>query len=325
MTEPGGLMRREIAAQPAMLRRLLELPVDADVVEAIRRRRPAHLQLVARGTSGHSALHTKYLAEALLGLPVVIVAPSVVTSLGGSPWGRGDVVIAISQSGASPDLVACVASARAAGALTLAFVNAAGSPLGHAAEHELALGAGEEVAVAATKSYTASLLALTRLVAALAPVPPEWPWAEIPDAVERMLSDISMAHAGRVALEGASSAIVLGRSYEYATAREAALKIMETCAIPTLAYSSAEFQHGPLAAVGPSTAVLATAGVDADVLDACRRAGAHVVSAPGSTLPPELAPLADIVPFQMLALEASIARGLDPDSPPVLAKATLTL
>jgi glucosamine--fructose-6-phosphate aminotransferase (isomerizing) len=123
----------------------------------------------------------------------------------------------------------------------------------------------------------------------------------------------------------ATTAVVLGRSYSYATAREGALKIMETCALPSLAYSTAEFRHGPLAAVGPGTVVLVTGDVEPAMLTACRGAGAHVILAPRSELRRELAPIADIVPFQLLAREASLAKGLDPDRPAVLMKATLTL
>lgn len=325
MTVPGELMRAEIAEQPSMLRRLLAEDSDPSVVDAIRRRNPAHLQLLARGTSGHAALHAKYLAESLLGIPVIIVTPSVVTMLGGTPWGEDDVVVAVSQSGASLDLVACVESANAAGSLTIAYVNAQDSPLGGAAGIEAPLGAGPELAVAATKSYTASLVALTRLIVALAPDGPGWDWEAVPDAVDGLVRDTAWLSDAVAALAEATSAVVLGRAFGYATAREAALKIMETCSLPTLAYSTAEFRHGPIAAVGSGTVVLATREVEPELLAACGSAGARVIVAPVSSLTPELASIADVVPFQLLALESSLARGLDPDRPTVLAKATLTL
>lgn len=325
MTAPGSLMRAEIAEQPGMVRRLLAEPVDAAVVDRIRDRRPAHLQLVARGTSGHAGIHLKYLAERVLALPVVIVAPSVVTVLGGSPWNGGDVVLAISQSGASPDLVGCLDSARRAGALTVAMVNAPGSPLADAAELTVDLGAGPELAVAATKSYTAALTAVGRLVEELAPEPTGWAWDAVAPAVEELLRETGWLPSAVDALAEAESVVVLGRAFSYATAREAALKIMETCALPTLAYSSAEFWHGPLAAVGRGTVVVVTGEVDAALVAACASAGARVVVPPRSALSPELAPIADIVPLQLLALESSLSRGLDPDRPAVLAKATRTL
>jgi len=325
MTTPGEFMLREIAEQPAMLARLATVPVAADVLAAIGGLNPPHLQLVARGTSGHAGLHAKYLAEAVLGLPVVVVAPSVVTRLGGSPWSPRDVVIAVSQSGASPDLIACVRSARAAHALTIAYVNAENSELAASADIAVGLDAGPELAVAATKSYTASLLALTRLVAALAPEDPGWEWHQIEPAAEALLADSGWLDEAVSALGSATSAVVLGRSYSYATAREAALKIMETCALPCLAYSSAEFRHGPLAAVGPGTVVLVTGEVDPDLVAVCRSAGGRVVVAPRSELRPELSPIVDIVPFQMLARSVSLAKGLDPDRPTVLQKETRTL
>lgn len=325
MSAPGELMRAEIAEQPAMLRRLLAHDADLSIADAIRRREPAHLQLLARGTSGHAALHAKYLAESVLGLPVVVVAPSVVTMLGGAPWCEDDVVLAVSQSGASLDLVACVESANSAGALTVAYVNAADSPLGAVAAIEAPLGAGPELAVAATKSYTASLLALSRLVAGLAGDQSGWDWDTVPDAVGRLGRDTGWLTEAVAALIDATAVVVLGRAYAYATAREAALKIMETCSLPTLAYSTAEFRHGPIAAVGPGVVVFATGEVESGLLAACRAAGAQVFVAPQSGLTPALASIADIVPFQVLALESSLARGLDPDHPAVLAKATLTL
>lgn len=325
MTGPGSLMRAEIAEQPSMLRRLLAAPVEPRLVEAIRRQGAPHLQVVARGTSGHAALHLKYLAERVLGWPVVIVAPSVVTLLGGSPWTPRDVVLAISQSGASPDLVTCLASASESGALTIAMVNSPGSPLEAEAGIPIGLGAGPELAVAATKSYTAALLAVTRLVETLAPEPTGWDWDAVPTAAEELAGAADWVRTASAALAEATSAVVLGRAFGYATAREAALKIMETCELPTLAYSSAEFRHGPLAAVGRGTVVLATGDVDQGLLDACATAGARVLTAPRSGLAPELAPIAEIVPFQVLALESSISRGLDPDRPVVLAKATRTL
>lgn len=320
----GSAMRREIAEQPGLVSALLARSRPVDLAAEIRGRRPDHLQIVARGTSGHAALHVKYLAESRLGLPLAIVAPSVVTQLDGAPWRRDDIVLAASQSGASPDLTACVASARAVGALTIAFVNAPGSALADAAERVEPLHAGEEVAVAATKSYTATLVALGRLVDALEPAR-ETDWSALPAELGAILEDDSWLPSAVDRVTSADAIAVLGRGFGFATAREAALKIMETCGIPSLAYSSAEFRHGPIAFVGPKVVVIAVGDVDADLLAACRARGAEIVAPPRSRLAPELRPIAEILPLQQLALECAIALGRDPDRPEALSKATLTL
>jgi len=326
----GSAMAAEIAEQPALFAKLTAPSAagwaEAAAVAALVQDRGAdRLQVVARGTSGHAAIALKYLAESVLGLPVVIVAPSVVTQLGGSPWSRNDVVLGISQSGASPDIVACIASARSAGASTVAYVNTPQSPLADAAEHSIDLRAGHEKAVAATKSYTATLLALMQLVAALAPRALTWPWASLAPEAERLLAPSSEMNELAYRIVSARCVVTLGRGYGYATAREAALKIMETCEVPALAYSTAEFMHGPIAAAGPGTLVLTTGAVDPEIVKRCRHRGSEVVALPIGAGVGTLGPLTDIIPFQFLAREAAVLSGKDPDNPTALKKATLTL
>lgn len=322
----GELMRAEIGQQPhlaaELVRRTDITALGAELAARFGARPSARVQLLGRGTSGNAAVYAKYLIERRLRTPAALVAPSVFTQGHAEPWGREDLVIAISQSGASPDLVACLEAARRAGAQTVAVTNTADSPLAQRAEAVVAVGAGEELAVAATKSYTLSLLALAQLTYGMggAAVPHA---AALAGAIEHHLTDHRWRRAAS-SVGHARALYVLGRGYANATAREAALKIMETSAVPALAFSSAEFRHGPVAALGADTPVLLT-GPDEELASECRRRGAPVIEMPVSDLPPEIAPIADIVPFQLAALEASLQAGLDPDRPPALAKATRTL
>ncbi len=159
----------EIREQPDVAARLLLAgpPMLAGVATEVRRRGIGLVVIAARGTSDHAAVYAQYVLGARNGLTVALAAPSLVTLYGASPRYGNALVIGLSQSGQSPDVVGVVEAARAQGALTLAITNAPGSPLAVAAEHNLDLGAGEERSVAATKTYTAELLAVALLSAAL--------------------------------------------------------------------------------------------------------------------------------------------------------------
>lgn len=322
----GQMMRAEIAEQPRLVAEMSHrtdiTALGVRLAARLGERGTARIQLLGRGTSGNAAVYAKYLIERQLHVPATLIAPSVFTRAGVEPWGRSDFVIAISQSGASPDLVACLESARRAGALTLAVTNTVDGPLAAAAEAVVPIRAGEERAVAATKSYTLSLLALAQLVHGLG-----GDSLPAPDVLEHAVAtqlDSPVPAEAAVLIGAARAVLVLGRGYANATAREAALKIMETTAVPALAFSSAEFRHGPVAALAPDTPVLLT-GRDDELADECRRRGAPVLQMPVADLPPAIGPVADIVPFQLTALHASLRAGLDPDRPPALAKATRTL
>lgn len=322
-------MEREIREQPELLARLAMRTEPGELAAAVLARRPAVIQFVARGTSGHVAVYAKYLIEATSGIPVSIVTPSTVTLHGGAPWREDGVVIAISQSGESPDLVACVRSARETGAFTVTLTNSPDSTLARAAELVLGFGAGPEVAVAATKSYVTSALLVAQLAAAL--VGQSWDFDRLAAAADRLVADRPGIVAGLVALESARAVVVLGRGYTFANAREAALKIMETCSLPALGFSSAEFLHGPIAVLGPDvvTLVLPDGGEDAAsraaALDRLRARGGTVLEWQPSPIDSRLAPIVDVIPMQLLALEHSRRIGLDADRPESLAKATATL
>jgi glutamine---fructose-6-phosphate transaminase (isomerizing) len=346
---PGILMAAEIAEQPDVWRRLLaetaapdsDLACAADLIASYR---PRFVQFVARGTSDHAALYGKYVAEIGLELPCGLVSPSTMTTYDARPDLTGVLMIGVSQSGGSPDLVRSLEVARECGALTIAITNKAESALARAAEAHVDVRAGTERAVAATKSYTAQLLALYLLLDRLRGGRGEAA-AALPD-----LADQVLAGDDRVALLAqryrfASRLVTTARGYSYPTAREAALKLMETSYLSAQAFSGADLLHGPLAMIEPQVPVLAVvaegvggdamgqvlprlAEQDADVFcvgraDAVADAAVGVVLPPGT--PEELSPLLEIIPFQQLAQHLAIARGGNPDAPRGLRKVTETL
>ena len=352
-------MRREIEAIPAVVERFLAEGGDevAAAAAAIRAANPPFVALVARGTSDHAALHLRYLIEATLGIPTGLVAPSITTIYGASIDWRPGVVIAVSQSGRSPDLVAVIDAARDAGATTVTIANDADSPLAKAAAHVIDCRAGEERAVAATKSYVAQLAAGAALVAALdsrgtltAALP------TMPDVLASALGAAtrSVDDDAQIVEEFATSerSIVISRGFDYATALETALKLKETGRLFAEGYSSADFSHGPVVLSAPGVPVLAIRPPGAmgravgEGIDAARAAGgrpwvviagntesgdrgadgaAMTIALPlPANLPDALAPLATILPGQLLAEAVARRRGYDPDAPPGLHKVTLT-
>ncbi|MEP7056010.1 MAG: SIS domain-containing protein [Actinomycetota bacterium] len=341
----GHVMAAEIAEQPAVLERVLTegLPAIDAFVGAIAQRLPRFVLFTARGTSDNAALFAKYLVEVLLGLPAGLTSPSTTTAYGARPDMRDVLVVSVSQSGGSPDIVEATAIARECGALTLAVTNNATSALAGAAEFHLDVLAGPELALPATKTYTAQLLTLYLLVARLA----ERPLDDV-EALPQLAADVLAAAADMRDLamryRFASQLVVTARGYSHATAREAALKIMETSYLSAHAFSGADLLHGPLAMVDAASPVIAIAneGVGGEallpVIERLQERGADllVVGAPayvrfgkvGFALPPgvaePLSPILEILPLQRLAYEIAVSRGLDPDAPRALAKVTRT-
>jgi glutamine---fructose-6-phosphate transaminase (isomerizing) len=359
VTTTPTAMLREIEAIPDVVGRLLA-EGGAEVEQAaaaIRAADPAWVSLVARGTSDHAAIHLRYLIETELGIPAGMAAPSTVTIYGAELRWRGGLVIAVSQSGRSPDLIAVVEAARAGGALTVAIVNDAASPLAAAADHVIDCRAGEELSVAATKSYVAQLASGAALVASLARS------HFLRQAITRMPALLADSLAvGRDAIhddalivaEFAASerSIVIGRGFEYPTALETALKLKETSRLFAEGYSSADFSHGPVVLTGPEVpilairpdgrmgplvdegiaAALATGSVPWIVGGPALGAGMPAGMRPDrlialplpADLPEALGSLATILPGQLLAEAVARRRGYDPDAPPGLRKVTLT-
>src|SRR5246127_2381072 len=254
---PGALMAAEIAEQPQALQRLLGDGLGAvrDVAGHLRRQQPRFVLLAARGTSDHAALYAKYLIEITLGLPTGLASPSTLTAYGSRPDYSGVLWITVSQCRGAPDLGDSTTAPRASAALTLAVTNAAQSPLARSADLHVDVLAGPELAVAATKSYTSELLALFLLVDA-------WGGGDaslarpLPECARHVLAqDLGNELATRYRF--VERLVVTARGYAYATAREAALKMMETSYLSAHAFSGADLMHGPLAMVDEDRPVIA--------------------------------------------------------------------
>lgn len=346
-------VRDEILEQPAAAARLLATqagdgsPIEA-LAQAIHEREIEHVVIAARGSSDHAAIYAQYVLGIRHGWSAGLATPSVVSVYGADPrLGPRTLVLAISQSGASPDILAVVDAARRQGAPTVALTNDPSSPLAAAAAWTIDLSAGPERAIAATKTYTTSLLAVAALSAALTDDPVDRAAvAAIPAALEAMLSvepemaDLARAHAAT------DRTLVIARGYEYATAREWAIKIKELAHVFADPYSAADFAHGPVALVEPGVPVIAivrdgpaAAGLieqlallreeldpDLAVVSELPTALAVATSPIPIPAPPAewVAPILTIVAGQLHALHLTLVRGKDPDAPRHIRKVTRT-
>ena len=306
----------------------------------LRRQPPRAVVTCGRGSSDHAATFGRYLIESRLGLVTSSASLSITSVYAARQQLEGVLYLAISQSGRSPDLLACVEAAKAAGAFTIAFVNDAASPLAHLVDEVLPLHAGPELSVAATKSFITALSGLAQLVG-------EWAqdgalidgFAALPDQLAQAWElDWSEAVPG---LRDARNLFVLGRGAGLGITQEAALKLKETCGLHAEAFSAAEVKHGPMVLVEPGFPILTFAQSDAShpgvkaVATEFAARGAQVwlaeegPAAPGR-LPvlashPALQPISMIQSFYRLANAVSLARGRNPDVPPHLNKITETV
>jgi len=343
-TEPPAAqtteMFREAAEAAEAVARQQGAAADLErIAAALRARSPKVVMTCARGSSDHAATFAKYAIETRIGVPVASAAPSVASVYGSSLRADGAVCITISQSGRSPDLLAAVSGLKQAGAWVLALVNDTDSPLCELADEVFGLSAGPERSVAATKSFIASLAAIARVVAA---------WGEdrglageldqLPDLLGKAWElDWSPLVPG---LAGATDLYVLGRGLGLGIAQEAALKLKETSQLHAEAFSTAELRHGPMALVrsgfpalmfsqsdetGSNIGETASALVDrgADVFAAGADA-AGATQLPTVASGPLVQPILQVQSFYRAANALAIARGLDPDRPPHLAKVTET-
>jgi glutamine---fructose-6-phosphate transaminase (isomerizing) len=341
MKPPGGGMANELVEAPAaVLTQARELPAPvAALVARLARRSPDVVVTCARGSSAHAATFAKHLIERNLGIPVAAAAPNIVSVYRRRLALKDQLFLAISQSGSSDDLIETAAAARAANAVTAAIVNDTNSPLAHACEFVLPMTAGPELSVAATKTFVASLAASLRLVAQ---------WArrdEMAAACDRLPARLAQAaqldwKAALAPLTAATTLVAIGRGPTLAIAREAALKLKETCALHAEAFSGAEFRHGPIALVSSAFPILMLTPTDesalgfADLAADLRRAGAKVLIAgadDASTALPTLAPdqpdadaICLIQSFYAFLLQLAEARGVNVDKPRHLQKVTRT-
>ena len=310
------------------------------LAERLRANPPRVVVTIARGSSDHAATFARYLIETKAGVLTSSAGLSVSSVYDASPNLEGAVVLAISQSGKSPDLLAAVKAAKAAGAYAVALVNVVDSPLAELADEVIPLHAGPELSVAATKSYIAALVAITQLIAA---------WTQ-DEELTKALATLPTALAEAWALDWspaverlklARNLYVLGRGVGFGVALEAALKFKETCGLHAEAFSAAEVLHGPMALVKDGFPALvfaqndeSRASVD-DMAQGLRERGADVLLAgagatnagalPALASHPVLEPILMIQSFYRMANALSVARGYDPDSPPHLNKVTETV
>jgi glutamine---fructose-6-phosphate transaminase (isomerizing) len=342
MKAPGADMAAELSEAPAIVQaqaRELAAPLAALIARLVARP-PNVVVTCARGSSAHAAAFAKHLIERNLGIPVAAAAPNIATVYHGRLRLKDQLFLAISQSGSSDDLIETAAAARAAGAVTAAIVNNTNSPLANACELVLPMAAGPERSIAATKTFIASLTALLRLIA-------QWAGDRGMSAAcdrlpERLMEAAQLDWREALApLTAATALIAIGRGPTLAIAREAALKLKETCALHAEAFSSSEFRHGPIALVSSALSVLMLAPTDASALGFADlaadlyRAGARVLIADRSaatsgrlpTLEPDQAD-ADAVcliqSFYGFLLQLAKARGTDVDNPRHLQKVTRT-
>jgi glucosamine--fructose-6-phosphate aminotransferase (isomerizing) len=347
------LMAQEARQTPEVIAQQLtnRLTDWSAVVKHINKRKPRFVVTLGRGSSDHAASFAKYLLESRHGLITASIPPSVISHYQAQLDWRDSLVLAISQSGRSPDLLRVIEQASQQGAMTLALVNDPESPLGQAAQFMVPLRAGPEKAVAATKSYIASLSSLLILSALMSQDKALLSaLQQLPDSLTANLQlDWSQALAG---FSQATNALTLGRGYGFAIAQEAALKYKETACIHGEAFSGAEVLHGPFALMTTGLPVLmflqqdntlaamleladriVQLGVPLAVVGDKTIAGLSPLLAKGSLhLPivaaaanPLLEPLCAIQGFYLFADKLAAARGYNPDSPAYLQKVTQTL
>ena len=338
----------EIREQPQVVRTLLDREHDhvKQIAQLIHDRDIHHVLIAARGTSDNAAQYAKYALGIVNGLPVALATPSIYTLYDAAPQLDDTLVVGISQSGMSPDIVSVLKNGRSQGMMTLAITNAESSRLADAAEHVILCHAGEERAVAATKTYTTELTVLAMLSAALANDPGrvEALYA-VPEALEAAIGLAAPIAQRADRYCYMEQCAVISRGYNYATSFEIALKLKELTYIGANPYSSADFMHGPIAVVerGFPVVVIAPSGrVYGDLLDlvrelSARRAELIIISDEDEILdyaqtplrlepelPEWLSPIAAVVPGQLLAYHLAQSKGLDPERPRGLNKVTET-
>jgi glutamine---fructose-6-phosphate transaminase (isomerizing) len=322
---PGSSYLSEIREQPAALRALLEHRAEfARVAAAAAKHGGGIVRMVGHGSSDNAASFGVYAFGLLPGLTAVRDSISLLVYYGARLDLRGSTVVALSQSGRTPDVLEYVERARRGGAFTIAITNEPASELASAAEAVLPLAAGAELAVAATKTYSNQLAALALLAGCLAGRSGELgaALAGVADQVEEHLPELErLATSFSVPFASVARMFVIGRGPEFATAREIALKLLETCQIAAEPLTATDLAHGPVAALDPLFPVWSIASED-ETLEAVVDATARARAA-GATVVASGTASAALVPGQLFAGAVARAKGLDPDKPRGLSKVTL--
>jgi glutamine---fructose-6-phosphate transaminase (isomerizing) len=348
-SEENMTLHSEIFEQPQRLASLLhsQKQTAIEIAKAIRSRNVNYAFLAARGTSDNAGRYANYLWGAHNGLPLALATPSLFTYYQRPPRLNNALVVGVSQSGQSPDIVSVLEEGRRQNCLTLAITNISNSPLAQAADYVLDIQAGEEKAVAATKTYTTELMAIAMISTALSNTEERWNelasvsrWAEQALALDEKIAQMTQRYRYM------SQCVVLGRGFNYSTAFEWALKMKELTYVIAEPYSSADFQHGPIAMVEGGFPVLAVAPngrVQASMRDMLTRLrkqkdaelvvisdDAEVLALAQSAiqLPPQipewLTPLVDIIPAQLFACHLTQVKGYDTETPRSITKVTET-
>ena len=342
-TAVPSAMARETAEAPAATASMLQRNrhLFKEIVAALHSRSPTHIITSARGSSDHAASYLKYLAEIRLGLPCCSIGASVVSIYRAELHLKDAVLVTISQSGQSPDILSLQAHARRAGILSIAVTNQENSPLAREADICLPLHAGQEKSPAATKTFISTAALAAKLVACWAGDSAMQEGVEtLPQVLEKALrADWQAAHE---TLVSAGSLYVIGRGPSFAIAQEAALKLKETSALHAEAFSAAEVMHGPLELVGRNFPVFVFCPADdalhttLQTIARMRSAGARIIAASHErvgdvflpyvpTRHPLLESISLIQSFYIMAEALAVRRGRDPDSPLLLSKETATL
>ena len=338
-------MRTEIGQQPAALRATLDALMPRGGEAAALARDCRQVLFIARGTSDNAAVYGSYLLQAHAGMLATLASPSIATEYHARMDLSGVLAVALSQSGATEEIVETLDWARECGARTLAITNGGGSPLTQVADVAFVTAAGAELAVPATKTFTTQLAALAVLAIALGADLDPGLLRSVPDEIERMLAAPPDLAPMVSELAGASGVVVSGRGHAYAAALELALKLKEACYLHAMGLSWADLLHGPIAVVDAATPAIIVAADSGPALPGSIELARRVVAAgarayaigggpglaeasslavPGPRLPEWLAPLGLIVPGQLLTEALSRRLGIDPDSPRGLSKVTQT-
>ena len=350
--QPGSqpsIMEREIGEQPAAVEKTIKgCAAEAESLgKDIRARDITCVMIAARGSSDNAGVYAKYIFQAFNGLPVAMATPSLFTFHHTPPRLASMLVLGISQSGQSEDIVEVLAEARRQGALTAAITADPASPLAAQANHVLQLQTGTEKAVAATKTYTSSLAAIALISASLGQDGKRKDaLGRLPGQAERTIAGaapIAIARAERYRYM--SRCVVISRGFCYGTAMEIALKLKELTYVTAEPYSSADFQHGPMAIIEPGFPVIlispsgAMLAYMAEFARGLKERAAEIISISddremlklGTTalpvpqgVPEWLSPVLTVIPGQLLALNLALAKGIDPDVPRGLRKVTVT-
>jgi glucosamine--fructose-6-phosphate aminotransferase (isomerizing) len=350
-------IQKEINEQPAAIAQLIQKQqAKAQTIASELKDRFDHLLLVARGSSDNAGRYAKYLFQTACGIPTAVAIPSVYTLYQRPPQLKNTLVLGISQSGASPDLLTVFTEARRQGCPTLLITNTPNCPMSSQADYVFELGCGKEEATAATKSYTSSLAAIALLANAFQPAEDIAHYSELealPGQLQQILdrymqpdqSPIQVQSQAFKHLNASPHLTLFGRGYNLSTAFEIELKLKELSGLTTVAYSAADFLHGPVASVKQGHPILAVAHSGpalADVqekMEIAKRRGAWlaVISDRSELLdladmplpvpagiPEWLSPISNVLPGQFLGWALGAARGLDVDTPDGIAKVTKT-